>query len=132
MMTDPIADMLTRIRNGIHREFKQVSVPKSSVKVGICDTLKREGYILGYEIKDDPRPQGSIVINLKYGPDNERVIQKVRRVSRPGQRIYLGYEQLPKVLGGLGITIVSTNKGIKSDRECRREKLGGEVLAEVQ
>ena len=130
MMTDPIADMLTRIRNAVRVERPYVDMPTSKVKKGLADVLKREGYIWDWqEVEDEPVAQ--IRIELKYGPNGERVIQKIRRVSKPGRRVYIKAKELRPVLNGLGITIISTSRGVVSDREARRRNLGGEVLCEV-
>lgn len=130
MMTDPIADMLTRIRNSVRVERPYVDIPTSGVKKGIADVLKREGFIWDWkEIEEQPVSQ--IRIELKYGPNGERVIQTIKRVSKPGRRLYSGSRELRPVLGGLGIRIISTSKGVISDREARRDNVGGEVLCEV-
>lgn len=130
MMTDPIADLLTRIRNALRCKMPSCSVPGSKVKVALLEVLKREGYILGYQVASEG-PKSSIVVDLKYGPEGEQVINTIRRYSAPGCRRYRGVEQLPKVRGGLGIAIVSTTQGILSDRECRSKRVGGEVLCTV-
>ena len=127
MWSDPIADMLTRIRNATHVRHKQVKMPSSRVKVGIAKVLKEEGYIEGFDTIEDAK-QGILRVDLKYGPRGEDVIHKIQRVSTGGRRIYNGSKELPKVLGGLGIAIVSTNKGVLSDRKCREHNVGGEVL----
>ena len=130
MMTDPIADMLTRIRNAVRIERPHVEVPASKVKRGLAEVLKREGYIWDWnESEADKFPL--IHIELKYGPNGERVIRHIKRVSKPGRRIYNGATQLRPILNGLGISIVSTSRGVISDREARQQKLGGEVLCEV-
>ena len=130
MMTDPIADMLTRIRNSVRVERPFVDIPASGVKKGIADVLKREGFIWDWkEIEDEPVAQ--IRLELKYGPNGERVIQTIKRVSKPGRRLYQGSRELKPVLGGLGIRIISSSKGVISDREARRDNVGGEVLCEV-
>lgn len=130
MMTDPIADMLTRIRNSVRVERPFVDIPSSGVKKGIADVLKREGFIWDWkEVEQEPAPQ--IRIELKYGPNGERVIQMIKRLSKPGRRMYAGSRELKPVLGGLGIRIISTSKGVISDREARREKVGGELICEV-
>ena len=130
MMTDPIADMLTRIRNSVRVERPFVDIPSSGVKKGIADVLKREGFIWDWkEIEEQPVSQ--IRIELKYGPNGERVIQTIKRVSKPGRRLYSGSRDLKPVLGGLGIRIISSSKGVISDREARRDNVGGEVLCEV-
>ena len=130
MMTDPIADMLTRIRNSVRVERPFVDVPASGVKKGIADVLKREGFIWDWkEVEEQPVAQ--IRIELKYGPNGERVIQTIKRISKPGRRLYAGSRELKPVLGGLGIRIISTSKGVISDREARRDNVGGEVICEV-
>jgi small subunit ribosomal protein S8 len=130
MMTDPIADMLTRIRNAVRVEKPSVEMPLSKVKCGLAEVLKREGYIWDWEEISD-QPFSHLKIHLKYGPNGERVIQKVKRVSKPGCRVYRGSNKLKPVLGGLGISIISTSRGVISDREARQRNLGGEVLCEV-
>jgi small subunit ribosomal protein S8 len=130
MMTDPIADMLTRIRNAVRVERPHVTMPLSKVKRGLAEVLKREGYIWDWrEESADPVPQ--LRIELKYGPNGERVIRHIKRVSKPGRRVYSGAEALRPVLNGLGISIISTSRGVISDREARQRKLGGEVLCEL-
>jgi small subunit ribosomal protein S8 len=130
MMTDPIADMLTRLRNAIGRRAPHFVVPGSRLKVGILDVLKREGYIDAYEVAADG-PRSVIRVQLRYGPEGERVISTIARYSKPGCRRYRGVDDLPNVRGGLGIAVVSTNQGILSDRECRQRRVGGEVLCTV-
>ncbi len=133
MMTDPIADMLTRIRNAVRVERPHVDMPLSRVKLGVAEVLKREGYIWDFaqvEPEDD-EPVKQLRIELKYGPNGERVIQTIRRVSKPGRRVYSKSRDLRPVLNGLGISIISTSKGMVSDREARQQKLGGEILCEV-
>jgi small subunit ribosomal protein S8 len=130
MMTDPIADMLTRIRNAVRVERPYVDMPVSKVKRGLADVLKREGYIWDWQQVED-KPVAQLRIELKYGPNGERVIQKIRRVSKPGRRVYSKAKELRPVLNGLGITIISTSRGVVSDREARQRNLGGEVLCEV-
>jgi small subunit ribosomal protein S8 len=127
MMTDPIADMLTRIRNAVRIERPQVDVPASKIKVNIADVLKREGYIWDHEVVEQ-KPQNVLRIHLKYGPNGERVIQHIRRVSSPGCRIFARVDQMPEVLQGLGISVVSTSHGVISNREAKRKGVGGEVL----
>ena len=127
-ITDPIADMLTRIRNANSAKHETVDVPVSNMKKAIADILLEEGYIKSYEIIDDGK-QGMIHITLKYGANKEKVISGLQRVSKPGLRVYAGREELPKVLKGLGIAILSTNKGIMTDKQARKENVGGEVLA---
>lgn len=130
MMTDPIADMLTRIRNAVRVERPFVEMPISKVKRGLADVLKREGYIWDWE-EVTQTPATHLRIELKYGPNGERVIQKVRRVSSPGRRVYRKARELRPVLNGMGISIISTSRGVVSDREARQRNLGGEVLCEV-
>jgi len=130
MMTDPIADMLTRIRNGVSVERPFVEVPLSKVKRGLAEVLKREGYIWDWtEVEGEQA--NSLRIDLKYGPNGERVIRKIRRVSKPGRRVYSRANELAPVLNGLGISVVSTSGGVLSDREARQKNLGGEVLCEI-
>ncbi len=130
MMTDPIADMLTRIRNAVRVERPHVDMPLSRVKRGVAEVLKREGYIWDWQEIDD-KPVKQLRIELKYGPSGERVIRHIKRISRPGRRIYRRARDLRPVLNGLGITIISTSPGVMSDREARQRNLGGEVLCEV-
>ena len=129
-ITDPIADMLTRIRNANSAKHETVDVPVSNMKKAIAEILLEEGYIKSYEIVDDGK-QGMIHITLKYGANKEKVISGLQRVSKPGLRVYAGAQELPRVLKGLGIAIVSTSKGIMTDKKARAEKIGGEVLAFV-
>ncbi|MFO7171991.1 MAG: 30S ribosomal protein S8 [Bacillota bacterium] len=130
VVSDPIADLLTRIRNANMVYHEKVEVPGSKMKRAIVEILKREGYIRDYEWIDDGK-QGIIRIYLKYGPGKARVIQGLKRVSKPGRRIYAKKDQIPRVLGGLGIAILSTSKGIMTDKEARRLGVGGEVLCYV-
>ena len=127
-ITDPIADMLTRIRNANSAKHETVDVPASNMKKAIAEILNEEGYIKSYQIIEDGK-QGVIRIALKYGPSKERVISGLKRVSKPGLRIYAGAEELPRVLKGLGIAIISTSKGVMTDKAARKENIGGEVLA---
>ena len=129
-ITDPIADMLTRIRNANSAKHETVDVPVSNMKKAIAQILLEEGYIKSYEIIDDGK-QGMIHITLKYGANKEKVISGLQRVSKPGLRVYAGREELPRVLKGLGIAIVSTSKGVMTDKKARKENIGGEVLAFV-
>ena len=129
-ITDPIADMLTRIRNANSAKHETVDVPVSNMKKAIAEILLEEGYIKSYEIIDDGK-QGMIHITLKYGANKEKVISGLQRVSKPGLRVYAGRDELPRVLKGLGIAIVSTSKGIMTDKKARLENIGGEVLAFV-
>ena len=130
MMTDPIADMLTRIRNAVRVEKPHVDMPLSKVKRGLAEVLKREGYIWDWE-EVSAKPVNQLRIVLKYGPNGERVIRHIKRVSKPGRRVYSGATKLRPVLGGLGIFVISTSRGVISDREARQRKLGGEVLCEI-
>ncbi|AWM75739.1 MULTISPECIES: 30S ribosomal protein S8 [Lactobacillus] len=130
VMTDPIADYLTRIRNANMAKHNSVEVPASNIKKSISEILKREGFIRDYEVTDDNK-QGMIKIFLKYGPDGERVISGLKRISKPGLRNYVSAENLPKVLNGLGIAIVSTSAGVITDKEARQKDVGGEVIAYV-
>ncbi|RMC59747.1 MULTISPECIES: 30S ribosomal protein S8 [Lactobacillus] len=130
VMTDPIADYLTRIRNANMAKHSSVEVPASNIKKSISEILKREGFIRDYEVTDDNK-QGMIKIFLKYGPDGERVISGLKRISKPGLRTYVSAENLPKVLNGLGIAIVSTSAGVITDKEARQKDVGGEVIAYV-
>ena len=130
-MSDPIADMLTRIRNANTAKHDTVDVPSSKMKVAIADILEKEGYITKYEIVEDGNFK-TIRITLKYGADkNEKIITGLKRISKPGLRAYVGKDDIPKVLGGLGIAILSTNQGIITDKEARKLQVGGEVLAFV-
>ena len=130
MMTDPIADMLTRIRNAVAIERPAVEMPLSKVKRGVAEVLKREGYIWDFsEVEDEPAKK--LRIDLKYGPNGERVIRHIKRVSKPGRRVYSRAREMRPILQGLGITVVSTSRGVISDREARQRNLGGEVLCEV-
>ncbi len=130
MMTDPIADMLTRIRNAVSVERPQVEMPVSKVKKGVAEVLKREGYIWDWTT-EEASPIGQLRIELKYGPSGEQVIRKIKRVSKPGCRVYSRAKDLRPVLNGLGISILSTSQGVMSDREARQQKIGGEVLCEI-
>jgi small subunit ribosomal protein S8 len=130
MMTDPIADLLTRIRNAVRIERQEITLPNSALKKGVAEALKREGYL--WEVEEaEGKPRKTLRMVLKYGPNGERVIRSIRRVSKPGCRVYAGPTDLKPVLNGLGIYILSTNKGVLSDREARAQKVGGEVLCEV-
>ena len=129
-LSDPIADMLTRIRNAGRVQKPEVKVRASGVCKGIADVLKEEGYIKDFDFIDDGN-QGFLRVNLKYTVEGEHVITELKRVSKPGRRIYNGSADLPEVLGGLGVVIVSTSKGVMSDRNCRKENVGGEVICTV-
>lgn len=130
MMTDPVADMLTRIRNAIQIERPYVDIPLSQFKRAIADALQREGFIWDYEVVEQP-PQNVLRINLKYGPNGERVIQSLQRVSSPGRRVFTRIKDAEDVRQGLGVTILSTSRGILSNREARTQHVGGEILCEV-
>ncbi|WEV41101.1 30S ribosomal protein S8 [Lactobacillus sp. ESL0684] len=130
VMTDPIADYLTRIRNANMAKHDSVEIPASNIKKSISEILKREGFIRDYEVADDNK-QGIIKVFLKYGPNGERVISGLKRISKPGLRNYVSAEDLPKVLNGLGIAVVSTSAGVVTDKEARQKNVGGEVLAYV-
>ena len=127
-MSDVIADMLTRIRNANDAKHQTVDIPASNMKKSIADILANEGYIKGYQVIEDGK-QGTIRVTLKYGANKTKVIRGLKRVSKPGLRIYAGYEDMPKVMNGLGIAIVSTSKGLMTDKQARATKVGGEVLA---
>lgn len=129
-LSDPIADMLTRIRNGLRARKEAVNIRASNVCEGICRVLLEEGYIQDYRRIEDGK-QGLLRVYLKYGPLGEDVIIELKRVSRPGLRIYRGVEKLPRPLNGLGIAVVSTSRGVMSDRRCREQSVGGEVLCTV-
>ena len=130
-MSDPIADMLTRIRNGNTAKHDTVDVPASKMKKAIADILVNEGYINGYEVIEDGI-KSTMKVSLKYGKDkNEKIITGLKRISKPGLRVYADTENLPKVLGGLGVAIISTNKGVLTDKEARNANVGGEVLAYI-
>ncbi len=130
VVTDPIADMLTRIRNALVVKRDFIEVPASKMKKAIADILAQEGFIKGYTLIEDG-PQGTLRINLKYGPNNERVISGLKRISKPGLRVYARKDEIPKVLGGLGIAIISTSKGVMTDKQARKEGVGGEVLCYI-
>ena len=129
-MTDPIADMLTRIRNGLQARHDSVSIPASKLKVEVARILTEEGYVSGYK-HDDNGGKPVLTVTLKYGPGGEQVISSVKRVSRPGCRVFVGSRDIPKVLGGLGVNILSTSSGVMTGREARKSGNGGEILCEV-
>jgi len=129
-ITDPIADMLTRIRNANSAKHETVEIPASNMKKAIVEILNEEGYIKNYQVIEDGK-QGIIRITLKYGQNHEKALTGLKRVSKPGLRIYAGADELPRVLKGLGIAIISTSKGIMTDKKARKENVGGEVLAYV-
>ncbi len=130
MVTDPIADMLTRIRNANQMRYNEVVIPSSNMKLEIVKILKNEGFIADYKIEKN-EVQDNIIVTLKYGKNKERVISGLKRISKPGLRVYAKAEEVPTVLNGLGIAIVSTSKGVMTGKEARKENLGGEVLAYV-
>ena len=147
MMTDPIADMLTRIRNASAIERPAVEMPATKLKVAVAKVLVEEGFVLGYrtglygknadgaeefqETDDLSKPHAVLQVFLKYGPDGEKVIRHIERYSKPGRRVYQGYKEIRRVLDGLGIAVLSTSKGVMSDRQARQQKIGGEVLCTV-
>jgi small subunit ribosomal protein S8 len=132
MMTDPIADMLTRVRNANTAMHDEVRMPSSKQKIALADVLQKEGYIVGYEVAPSPKGVGEVLtIKMKYSPDRDRTISGLRRVSTPGLRVYRKADSVPRVLGGLGVAVLSTSQGLLTDREARRRKVGGEVLCEV-
>ncbi|MBO8158053.1 30S ribosomal protein S8 [Thermosyntropha sp.] len=130
VMTDPIADFLTRIRNGNMVMHETVEVPSSKMKLAIAKIMKDEGYIKDYEYIEDGK-QGIIRIYLKYGPNKEKVITGIKRISKPGLRVYVKKDEVPKVLGGLGTAVISTSKGVMTDKEARKLGLGGEVICYI-
>jgi small subunit ribosomal protein S8 len=130
-MTDPIADMLTRIRNGIQSHHERVELPASKLKVEIARILKSEGFIRNYNLAQKDEPQGTLRIDLKYAANGEPVIHGIERISRPGRRVYRNKQEIPSVLGGLGLAIVSTSKGVLSGQEAVKSGVGGEVLCQV-
>ena len=132
MMTDPVADMLTRIRNANTAMHDEVRMPSSKLKEALAGVLQREGYIDGFNVADDPnRPGRVLTITMKYSPERARTISGLRRVSKPGLRIYTKADGVPRVLGGLGVAVLSTSKGLMTDREARKAGVGGEVLCFV-
>lgn len=130
-MTDPIADMLTRIRNGVQARHETVEIPASKVKVEIAKILKSEGYIIGYAVSGEKAAEKKITVTLKYGANNEKVISGIKRISTPGLRVYAKSDSVPRVLNGLGIAIISTSQGLMTDKEARAKHAGGEVVAYV-
>jgi small subunit ribosomal protein S8 len=129
-MTDPVADMLTRVRNASLAYHDDVVMPSSRIKENIARILTQEGYVEGYEV-EPTRPQATLRVKMKYGPNRERVLSGLRRISKPGLRVYVKKSEVPRVLGGLGVAIVSTSAGLMTDRQARREGRGGEVVAYV-
>jgi small subunit ribosomal protein S8 len=130
MTSDPIADLLTRIRNASRAEHEKVDIPASKLKVKITELLKDEGFVKNYRLIEDQK-QGVLRVYLKYGAGNEKMISGLVRVSRPGRRVYVGKDKIPTILGGMGVAILSTSRGVMTDRESRRQQVGGEVLAYV-
>lgn len=130
VMTDPIADMLTRIRNANSVNHTEVAMPASKLKNAIAQILKDEGFVSGFSVTPDSK-QGSLKIQLKYGAGKERIISGLKRISKPGLRVYTKHDELPRVFGGMGIAIVSTSRGLMTDRDARKNRMGGEVLAYV-
>jgi small subunit ribosomal protein S8 len=132
MLTDPIADMLTRVRNANTAMHEEVRMPSSKQKVALAAVLQKEGYIVGYEVAPSPKGVGEVLtIKMKYSPDRDRTISGLRRISTPGLRVYRKADSVPRVLGGLGVAVLSTSQGLMTDREARRRKVGGEVLCFV-
>ncbi len=129
-MTDPIADMLTRIRNANMAKQEKVDIPSSNLKLELARVLKEEGYIKNFKLLKD-RKQGIVRVYMKYSPDELRVINGLKRVSSPGNRVYVGADEIPRVMGGLGVAILSTSKGVMADRESRTKNIGGEVLCYI-
>src|SRR5438034_4158136 len=130
MKSDPIADLLTRIRNASRAEHEKVDIPASKLKVRVAEVLKDEGFIKNFRVLDDTK-QGTLRVYLKYGPSNEKVISGLVRVSTPGRRVYVTHDKIPSILGGMGVAVVSTSRGVLTDRDARKERVGGEVLAYV-
>ena len=130
VVTDTIADMLTRIRNANSMRYTEVKVPASNLKLELARILKEEGFIKDYKVLDE-KVQGMILLTLKYGQNKERVITGLKRISKPGLRVYAKADEVPKVLNGLGIAVISTSKGVMTDKEARKQNLGGEVLAYI-
>jgi small subunit ribosomal protein S8 len=128
-MTDPIADMLTRVRNALGAKHETVQIPASKEKVEIARILKEEGFILGYSVSDDLKKV--LTVELKYGPNNQKVISGLKRISKPGLRVYAEVDRIPRVLNGLGIAILSTSSGVMTDKDARKKHVGGEVVAYI-
>jgi small subunit ribosomal protein S8 len=129
-MTDPVADMLTRVRNASIAYHEQTTMPSSKIKVNIARILEEEGYITGWSV-EETHPQATLTVTMKYGPNRERVITGLRRISKPGLRVYVKRDEIPRVLGGLGVAILSTNAGLMTDRTARKDGRGGEIIAYV-
>ena len=130
MKSDPIADMLTRIRNASRAEHEKCDIPSSKIKVRLAEILKDEGFIKNFRVLEDTK-QGTLRVYLKYGTSNEKMITGLVRVSTPGRRVYVGHTNIPSILGGMGVAVLSTPRGVVTDREARKQKVGGEVLAYV-
>ncbi len=130
MMTDPIADMLTRIRNANSIRAKRVDMPASRMKVGIAQILVEEGFVDSFDV-EEAKPSSRLRVKLKYGPNGQHVLRRIDRVSKPGRRVYMKSDEIPSVLGGMGIFVVSTPKGILSDRQARAQNVGGEILCKI-
>jgi small subunit ribosomal protein S8 len=131
-MTDPIADMLTRVRNANTAMHDEVKMPSSKQKIALAEVLQKEGYIVSYEVSPSPKGVGEVLtITMKYSPDRDRTISGLRRISTPGLRVYRKADSVPRVLGGLGVAVLSTSQGLMTDREARKRKVGGEVLCYV-
>ena len=130
MRSDPIADLLTRIRNGSRAEHEKVDIPSSKLKVRMAEILKDEGFIKNFRVLDDDK-QGTLRVYLKYGAGTEKVISGLVRVSTPGRRVYVTHDKIPSILGGMGVALISTSRGVLTDRDARKEHVGGEVLAYV-
>ena len=130
MRSDPIADLLTRIRNASNAEHEKVDIPSSKLKVRIAELLKDEGFIKNFRVLEDAK-QGTLRVYLKYGNANEKMISGLVRVSTPGRRVYVGHDEIPSILGGMGLVVLTTPRGVVTDREARKQKVGGEVLAYV-
>ena len=131
VMTDPIADLLTRVRNALRSRHARAEMPSSRIKMEVAKVLKEEGYIENFKVLEEPGNKRRLVLQLKYGPGGESVLSGVERVSRPGRRVYAAKDGIPSVLGGIGLAVVSTSKGIMSGEEARKRRLGGEVLCKV-
>jgi small subunit ribosomal protein S8 len=130
MKSDPVADLLTRIRNASRAEHEKVDIPSSKLKVRVCEILKDEGFIKNFRVLEDQK-QNTLRVYMKYGPSNEKVISGLVRVSKPGRRVYVTHDKVPSILAGMGVAIVSTSRGVFTDRAARQQKVGGEVLAYV-
>lgn len=131
VMTDPIADLLTRLRNANHMRHETVEIPASKIKSDILEVLKKEGFIVSYKLVDADKISKKLVVKMKYTDDRERVIKGLKRISKPGLRVYAKTEELPRVLNGLGVAVISTSNGVMTDKEARLANVGGEVLAYI-